>query len=438
MGEAALKKCAGSGVLTREGYIVERGELTQEDIEELTVTPEAFDPSEPPSSFEVFAELNDCTVALPRHWASKRFGHAEEFLGNVHDAPDLSFEGELRSELQKEAAKVSVEKLRTDGGGVLCLPTGTGKTVIALNVVCTLKVKTLIIVHKRFLMDQWAERIAQFVPSARVGRIQQNNVCVEGCDIVVGMLQSIAMREYGPEVFDGFGLVILDEVHVVPAPVFSRALFKVCSPCMLGMSATPERRDGMSCIISWFVGPVFMDHQLKGKAEVSVRVVRFPCSYKYAYGKAGMAKILSKLCENAERNDLLLTIVYDLVASGRKVILLSDRRSHCSRLMECLANNAISCALYLGGMKEQELKESETKDVLLATYSMAKEGLDIPGLDAVVLANPRSDVIQACGRVLHGKSTSPVIVDVVDTWCVGEAQFRRRMAYYEKSGFTIN
>lgn len=425
------------GVLTREGYILKRAELTQEDVQELTVTPKAFDPSEPSSPFEVFAELDDRTVAVPRYWAQDRFGRANEFIGSVHSASNLVFEGELKPGLQEEAARASIDKLGRDGGGVLCLPTGTGKTVIALHIACTLKVKTLIIVHKRFLMDQWADRIARFVPSARVGRLQRDNVEVEGCDLVVGMLQSIAMRQYGPEVFDGFGLVILDEVHVVPAPVFSRALFKICSPCMLGMSATPERRDGMSCVISWFVGPVFMNHQLTGKAEVSVLVVPFQCDYKYAYGKAGMARILTKLCESTERNNLLMNIIYDLVAGGRKVILLSDRRSHCTALMESLANNEVSCALYMGGMKEHELKESETKDVLLATYSMAKEGLDIPGLDAVVLANPRSEVVQACGRVLHGKSKNPVIVDVVDRWCVGDAQFRKRMAYYDRSGFTV-
>lgn len=88
-------------------------------------------------------------------------------------------------------------------------------------------------------------------------------------------------------------------------------------------------------------------------------------------------------------------------------------------------------------MNSNELKESETKNVLLATYAMAKEGLDIPGLNALVLASPRSDVVQACGRVLHGRSKSPVIVDIVDQWYIGRAQFNKRMAYYSKSGFTI-
>ena len=421
--------------LSRNGYIVDKENLDQSYIEELTVTPNTFYPDDLPNPFEVFAELHDHTVAVPRYWAKERFSPAEVFDGRVDRAPGLVFDGELRSVIQKEAVQKSLDKLQNDGGGVLCLPTGTGKTVIALYIACTIKVKTLIVVHKQLLMDQWAERIAQFAPHARVGRLQQKNIDVEGCDIVVGMLQSIAMRQYEPEVFEGFGLVILDEVHVVPAPVFSRALFKVCSPCMLGMSATPERKDGMSYVINWFIGPVFMEHQLTGKAEVSVSVIPFKCYFKHTYGRAAMINVITRLCEDAERNSLITKMVNDLVADGRKVIVLSDRRAHCMKLESCLKN--ASSMLYLGGMKEYELRESGTKDILLATYSMAKEGLDIPGLDALVLATPRSDVVQACGRILHGKSKNPIIMDIVDQWSIGKAQFNKRKAYYDTSGFTV-
>ena len=422
-------------VLTKNGYIVDKENFDQSYVEELTVTPDTFYPDDLPNPFEVFVELHDHTVAVPRYWAKEKFGPAEVFDGRVDYAPRLVFNGKLRSAIQKEAVQRSLDKLQKDGGGVLCLPTGTGKTIIALHIACTIKAKTLIVVHKQLLMNQWAERIAQFVPSARVGRLQQKNIEVEGCDIVVGMLQSIAMRQYEPEVFEGFGLVILDEVHVVPAPVFSRALFKVCSPCMLGMSATPERKDGMSYVISWFIGPVFMEYQLTGKAEVSVSVVPFKCYFKHTYGRAAMINVITRLCEDTERNSLIAKIINDLVADGHKVIVLSDRRAHCMKLKSCLKN--ASSMLYLGGMKEHELRESGAKDILLATYSMAKEGLDIPGLDALVLATPRSDVVQACGRILHGKSKNPTIVDIVDQWPIGKTQFNKREAYYDKSGFTV-
>ena len=314
--------------------------------------------------------------------------------------------------------------------------TGFGKTTIALYVACELKIKTLVVVHKQFLMDQWIERIRQFVPSAEVGRLKQNVADVEDRDIVVGMLQSVAMHEYEPDVFDGFGLVIFDEVHVLPAPVFSRALFKCCAPCTLGLSATPERKDGMSYVIHWFVGPMFMELRLKEKTEVEVRVVQVPCKFKINMrNRYAMANVANKLCGDPERNTVLIRIIRNLVAEGRKVIVLSDRRAHCEMLNEALD---VESALYMGGMKPHELKESEAKDVLLATYAYATEGLDVPALDALVLATPRSNVVQACGRILHGKSSNPIIVDIIDQWAIGTAQFNKRKKYYEEAGFTIN
>ena len=179
--------------------------------------------------------------------------------------------------------------------------TVTHNTVVALYVACELKIKTLVVVHKQFLMDQWIERIRQFVPYAEVGKLKQNVADVDDRDIVVGMLQSVAMHEYEPDVFDGFGLVIFDEVHVIPAPVFSRALFRCCTPCTLGLSATPERKDGMSYVIHWFVGPMFMELRLKEKTEVEVRVVQVPCKFRInMQNRYAMANVANKLCEDLE------------------------------------------------------------------------------------------------------------------------------------------
>ena len=424
-------------MITRNGYIVGKENVDEHSINELTVTPKVFDPSEPERPFRVYEELDDGNIVVPRYWAHDRINPADTFVGKVDRAPGLVFREHLKQGLQERASKQCTEQLQERGGGIMCLPTGTGKTVIALHVACQLGVKTLVVVHKQFLVDQWTERIARFVPYAKVGRIQQKTADVDGCGIVIGMLQSIAMHQYGPATFEGFGLVVFDEVHVVPAPVFSRALFKVCSPCMLGMSATPERKDGLSHVIGWFLGPLFVDRRLSGRTDVGVFAIPVMCSFGFVRGRSAMASALTRLCNSAERNSRILQIVHDLAAAKRRVIVLSDRRSHCAELRDRLANDGVSCALYIGGMKAEELKESEGKDVLLATYSMAKEGLDIPALDSLVLACPRSDVVQACGRILHGKSRRPVIVDIVDQWVIGKVQYAQRRAYYDRSGFTI-
>lgn len=314
--------------------------------------------------------------------------------------------------------------------------TVTHNTVISLYTACNIKLKTLVVVHKQFLLDQWEERIRTFVPLARIGRIQQSIEDVDECDIVVGMLQSIAMREYNEDIFRDFGMVIFDEVHVVPAPVFSRALLRLSVPYMLGLSATPVRKDGLTHVINWFVGPTFFKRGIQNKSNVRVFTVHFQPNRVLPIN---MVAATSILCNMESRNLVIVEKIIKLAEKGHKIILLSDRRAHCQNLLNMLhTGSTIGGALYLGGMKNFELKESEKCTVLFGTYGLAKEGLDIPSLDALVLATPRSDVIQACGRILHGKTAlEPVIVDIVDQWFLGRAQHNKRLQYYKQAGFTI-
>lgn len=436
--------------VSREGCIVEKSLLTASHIRELTVVKEFTPPltnngrrsnimyEEPEKAFDVYRLREDGSVLVPRKWAEASI--EEEIIvdfGGISTSDRLSFQGRLLNDIQKAAADACVNNLRENGCGVLSMATGMGKTVVALYACCEMRVKTLVIVHRQCLMSQWAERVQQFVPEARVGKIQQGTVDVEDCDIIVGMLQSISMRDYDMDIFSDIGMVIFDEVHAVPTAVFSRALIKLCVPYMLGLSATPERRDGLSRVIHWFIGPTIFEKFLEGRNEIVVRVVNYHpmITVPRAFN---MAVIINKLCNIVSRNEIIVMTIKSLVSEGHRVIVLSDRRLHCEELVSMLMP-CISSALYIGGMKEHELEKSKESNVLIATYTIAKEGLDIPQFDALVLATPRSDVVQACGRVLHSNTcNSPVIVDVVDNWRIGISQFRKRQVYYTKSGFTMH
>ena len=324
-----------------------------------------------------------------------------------------------------------------DGNGRYMLGdfTVTHNTALALYVASVMKVKTLVVVHKQFLTDQWENRIETFVPFAKIGRLQRDMEDVHDCDIVVGMLQSIAMREYDEDLLQDFGLVIFDEVHVVPAPVFSRALLRLCAPYMLGLSATPVRKDGLSKVINWFLGPIFYEHSLSGKSDVTVEIV------KCRLGRTlpmNIVAAINILCNMKHRNTLILKKAQYLVSLGHKVMIISERRSHCEALRNELASVDIDGGLCYGGINNFELEISKEKAVLLGTYSYVKEGFDLPTLDAMILATPRSDVVQACGRILRFQtSLSPTIIDIVDEWIIGRAQSNKRRVYYEKSGFTL-
>jgi superfamily II DNA or RNA helicase len=109
------------------------------------------------------------------------------------------------------------------GGGLLELPCAWGKTSGSLYILSQIKKKTIVIVHKEFLMNQWIERIQQFLPKARVGKIQGPIIDIDDKDIVIGMLQSLSMKEYPTSTFESFGLTIIDEVHHISSEVFSNS-----------------------------------------------------------------------------------------------------------------------------------------------------------------------------------------------------------------------
>jgi hypothetical protein len=316
--------------------------------------------------------------------------------------------------------------------------TVTHNTTMALAYAAHLKVRTMVIVHKEFLANQWKERIQQFCPGATIGRVQQDTFDIEH-DFVIGMIQTMCSRENDPKAFDSIGFVIVDEAHHIGAAAFSQTMFKLCPRYSLGLTATPERKDGLTNILYWFMGPEFFRVQRENQATTRVETVFFddpvfreapPVS---RFGKINMAGMVTQLTEIAARNQKILSLVRGLDPS-RRVLLLSDRREHCFWLCEHLEG----AALYLGGMKENELEVSSRAKIIVATYSMAQEGLDIPVLDTLVMTTPHSDVTQAVGRIMRetpGKVNAPLIIDIVDRWSVFNSMYRKRCVIYKTAGF---
>jgi superfamily II DNA or RNA helicase len=449
-------------IYTLRGCMVDGELVTEEHISELTVviTPSMMFPNQKKKEFKVFETINFGSeivyYIIPRYWASTKFGSLQFLTNSQEQLSRLQFEGCLGA-VQKDAAEKCIKQINSEGGGVLSMPTGMGKTVIALYIACRLQVKTIVIVHKQILMNQWINRIEQFIPDARIGSIQQSRVNTVQCDILVGMLQSISMHEYDVDLFDDIGFAIFDEVHVSPTPVFSRALLKLQHiPNLLGLSATPERRDGLSEVFHWFLGPTCFECKLQDRTDVIVRVAYFtPLLLMYKpknhreraarralEGKRDMhinlPVIITLLTKMGQRNALIVEHVVTLVTQDYRVMILSDRRDHCAVIQEMLCKHNIDSGLYIGGMKQSDLDVSTHCSVLLTTYPMAKEGLDLPEFDALVLGTPRSDVVQACGRVLHSKTPkNAIIVDIVDDWFIGNAQYNKRKQYYSNSGFIV-
>ena len=444
-------------VLIKGGYIVKKDSLSDAQqarlVKDLTVQPVTFGmpngASRAIDTFKVFRE-SKTRFRLPRFYGVQHFGApTTNKLDTRIPEISLKFAASLKPELQQDVAcSTVISQLQTQGGGILSLPTGYGKTTCALYILCQLKVRALIVVHKEFLMNQWAERIAQFIPDATVGVVRQNKVDTVGKSIVLVMLQSVSMKEYPEGTFDGFGITIIDETHHICSKTFSRSLFCISTKYMLGLSATPVRKDGLTKVLHWFLGPIAFAIERENQEQVIVEVVKYTCE-EYskappvsASGYVSMPAVVNILTALEHRSRAIVQPVIEKLREGRKIIILSDRRSHCEYLMEHVqALSSKSCGLYMGGMKQAALKENEDCDAIFATYSLAHEGLDIPALNTLIMATPKTDVVQACGRILREngqKSHPPCIVDIVDKFATLQNQHRRRCIFYKQAGFNIS
>jgi superfamily II DNA or RNA helicase len=346
---------------------------------------------------------------------------------------------------QQEAATQTLLALQASPfAAMLVLPCGFGKTVIALWLAAQLGRKTLVVVHKEFLLEQWRERIATFVPDARIGILQGSKVDTDGKDFVIAMVQSLAGRAYESHVVDSFGFLVLDEAHHLGARFFSQVFFAVKAKYVLGLTATPKRKDNCTQLLHDHMGQVAyqaVDVSLATASVVQVKVSSPWQSRKGMELDKGQVELLkSKLAmHDAARNSLLVEWCLRAVRAGRRCMLLSHRTKHLELLKHDFDQFAeATSALYVGGMTRAAREDAAVAQCIFGGFAFAQEGLDIPELDFLVLATPAADVVQAVGRILrHSEDKKPpLVVDVVDDACANFVHLANsRLSYYKRAGF---
>ena len=636
-------------VLKKIGYTIRNKDISDDMLntikEELTVQPfinPEFNGSV--EKFKLYIKKKN-KIIVPRYYGVKKFGKpTKDKLGNYEKKENLKFVYSLR-ENQVPAIDACLKEFNTNGGCLLCAGCGFGKTSCSLYLACKLNVKTLVIVHKHFLLNQWISSINKFAPNAKVGTIRGKTIDIEDKDIVIGMLQSISMKDYDKDVFKDFGLTIIDECfpagtqvytnkgfisieklkdyvgslsvlsynhntksyesklitnwfenkpkncieltyidknnnnynnnynntnkqyklicsydhrifsitrnkyvyakdidngyenilginnkiytvinkkyigekgnlydievqdnhnffvsgnkkcnnfilvhncHHIGSEVFSQALPKISTKYMLGLTATPNRKDGLTKVFKWYLGDIAYKVSSMKSFEVLVKNIKFKStnnSYsreeKNFKNQVIMPTMINNICNYIVRNKLILDIIEKIIKlENRQLLVLSNRRNHLNYLKNEIdkfqimikdnssddninnennndvnndddnENNSgklrvITTGFYVGGAqskkKDKELKESESKDVIFGTYEMAREGLDIPSLNSLLLASPVSDVEQAVGRILRKKSEIvPLIVDVSDCFSLFNSMSYKRLNLYKKNEFLVS
>ena len=457
--------------LSSRGYTICKSDLSEEQMRrlraELTARPSAgavgYGAPTDAVEYPIYRESPN-KFYVPRFFGEREFGPVKKLAISGGEDIDVPFAGSLRpiqvpvvaaylkavgapiSGATDSGAPISGSE-DTGGGGLLELPCAFGKTVLSLKIIAELRKKTLVIVNKEFLLNQWVERIGQFLPTARVGRIQGPEIDIADKDIVIGMLQSISMKDYDPKVFESFGLTIIDEVHHISSEVFSRALFKIVSKYMLGLSATMERKDGTTYVFKQFLGEVVFKGERDEEHDVEVRAIEFVSkdpefnTVEYDFrGNPKYSTMIVKLCDYVERSDFIVRVIADLVKEqpGAQIMILAHNRSLLTYLHDAIQGKGVATVgYYVGGMKEASLKATEEKQVVVATYAMAAEALDIKTLNTLVMVTPKTDIVQSVGRILREKHEKPLVIDIVDKHDVFQNQWTKRRRYYKKCGYTI-
>jgi superfamily II DNA or RNA helicase len=325
--------------------------------------------------------------------------------------------------------------------------TVTHNTIMALYIIAKLKLKTLVIVHKEFLLNQWIEKINEFLPDAKIGKIQGQIIDIEDKDIVIGMLQSLSMKEYPEDTFDSFGFTIIDETHHLAAEVFVRSLQKIVTKYILGLSATMERKDGLTKVFKMFIGDIIYKMKRDKDEGVLIKAVKFVTqdeefnTVEYDFrGNVKYSTMISKLCSFNNRTEMIISIIENELKLNNKqqIIVLGQFKNILTYLYKAIEHRNIgTVGYYIGGMKEEQLKKSELKQIIIATYSMAAEGLDIKTLTTLILATPKTDIEQAVGRILREKHEQPLVIDIIDNHEVFKKQWDKRKAYYLKNNYKI-
>ena len=452
--------------LSQRGYGIPFSRVSTDEVQkikdELTVEPQNLTqfivPTKGSVSFPLYRESKS-KLYVPKYYGLQKFGVPEDDSISTSNDKDIKvkFSGNLRPEqIEPVQNFIKATEDPKKRGGIINLSCAGGKTVIGIYLIGILKKKTMIIVHKNFLLEQWKERINQFMPDARVGFLRGKTVDVENKDIVIASLQSLSMKEYNADLFKDIGFLIVDEIHRTGTEVFSQALIKVNFEYSLGLTATLERKDGLTKVFIWSIGDVV--YKNKGRidkvhikcipyepSEDDVSIENYNKEDTLFNGKPNTSRIITNITEYYPRTKFIVNLLRnELISSNnqRRFLILSDRKNHLFDF-EKEINSLLGdiCGMYIGGMKECELKKSEKKQVILATYAFASEGFDVPGLDTLILASPKSSMEQIVGRILREKEENrknvPLILDIYDTFSFLQNQFVKRRRYYKKMKYTF-
>ena len=435
-------------MISKYGYSISKKGLNIDEISDLKqgLTLSTSNPLFPGSSkkYHMYVECKNW-IRIPRFFGLTKFGIPNKnLLKTIRDRKNFDFLGTLKP-AQIRPFQVISDKLNKDNMATLCLMTGSGKTVIAVSLMCDIKTRTCVIVNKSMLAEQWKTEINRFSPSTKVEIIQGCKstylLSDDSIDVCIVMAQTISNMK----VVDAmFGLMIVDECHHLPCKTFSDIMFKCCCSMVLALSATPERQDGLSVAIEWHVGKITYKETPNRNEQKPTEIVLVNAENEgIEFDPKNYSRMITRLCNDKTRNDIIVNTINPIIKDTRRhVLIITERAEHVKTLRNLLDVDNDEIGVFISKKRKRDDNDVPlSKRIIISTYKMMEEGISVGSLNTLVLASPKKNIVQTLGRIyrkIH-VDINPLIIDVVDS--ILQNQANQRMKIYKNElhdNFTVS
>jgi len=370
---------------------------------------------------------------------------------------DISFHGELRAD-QKDAVQAM---MKYDMGILKAVP-GFGKTVIALNLMSEIRLNTLIVVEQKELLNQWEERISQWLTYPQPAKKKDRFVCKysgtskrRNGNIDIATAASLKNAENLDEIMSEYGMIIIDECHHIACDTFLQIMRHAKAKYIYGLSATPKRDDGLEKVIYMHCGPIrkqISGNEARKAYQFTQYLIPRFTNFRWLADDISYTDLCTELMKDPVRNNLILKDILAEYRNSGKIIVLSERVEHLNILFDMLSYACEDVYMLSGQTKMSERKATldyirnlkpENSYVLLATSKLLGEGFDLPSLQTLFLVLPISSetrITQYTGRIhrnMEGKDTVRVYDYVDEQVRMANNMYYKRLKQYQAEGYML-
>jgi superfamily II DNA or RNA helicase len=391
------------------------------------------------------------TISLPRGFLAKLLKFLYEnsikydVISTTSSFDDCKFKSNIKlTEIQEQIVEASMAEKQ----GVIVAPPGSGKTIMGMELIARHQKPTLILVHRKQLLDQWVERIQTYlnIPKAHIGRFS-NAKKISGQNITIGLLQSFARAKNLSEIRDKFGTIIVDECHHIPAKTFRNVISQLNPEFLYGLTATPKRKHNDEQLIYVYIGDIladmsdYLDVNSQNPSKnfaITIRETDLEVPFNWKTDRFDL--VAKVICYDTKRNMLITEDILEQVNMGRKTLVLSERKEHL-KILDLYLKGRCETLTFSGddsaASRTSKLKQINDGhyQVLLATGQIFGEGMDVANIEALLLVFPFSfegKLTQYAGRLMHS-SDPKILIDYHDkNMPFLDRQFKQRKRVYDK------